>query len=161
MQQRPGRGFLPERAVAVPQLIGLPVLPARIVVGEKIAVFVQIGNVEDFRKFYAQPHHAALALVHDGGSIFQRPVEPRKRDLPLVVDILVRQHADRILVHRLLDGVARRKIDVAAEIGAPDLGGKKRMQLCDGEIHGAFPAEIKFPCCHSSLAAWQNRQAMR
>ena len=145
----------------MPQLIGLPVLPARIVVGEKIAVFVQIGNVEDFRKFYAQAHHACLALVHHRGSIFQRTVEPRERDLPLVVDILMRQHADRIRVHRLLDRIARRKIDVAAEIGAPDFGGKKRVKLSDGDIHGAFPAEFKFPCCHSNLATWQNRQAMR
>src|SRR2546421_8893495 len=46
-------------------------------------------------------------LVLLGRRQLERAVQPRERDLVLIVEVLVRQHAHRVVVHRALDCAPR------------------------------------------------------
>src|ERR1700722_8778369 len=100
----------------MPKLVGLPIDPSVIVSRHDVSILVEIGNIKDFRVAYALADDAYLALGFDRGGVLQRPITARKCNLPLVVEPLLRQHADGVFVHGMLDRLLHLQIDVATEI---------------------------------------------
>jgi hypothetical protein len=60
---------------------------------------------------------------------------PRKRHLPLVVEILVAQYQHRIAINRLAEHPHRRGIERPPGIDAADLADKQRMQRPHRDSH--------------------------
>ena len=83
-----------------------------------------------------QPERQIAARVDDRGAVqFAFVLAGGK--------LLRRQHADGVLIHRLLDGSLRRAIDVAGKIDAPQLRGKQRVQWLDGKVNGRSSVVFK------------------
>jgi DNA phosphorothioation-dependent restriction protein DptG len=87
-------------------------------------VLVKIGDVKDVAVLDAEGGRGRAVLAVHRRRHFERAVETCERDLLVIVEALAGQHRDRVLVHRVLDGVSRRGIDSRSEIDADKFGGE-------------------------------------
>ncbi len=142
VQHRPGRRLLPERAVGVPKLVALPIGAALVVERQDAALLVEVGDVEDVAVLDARRRQRPAVLAVRQRRHFERAVEARERDLLVVVEALVRQHADAILVHRVLDRIPRRAVDACGQISARQLRDEQRMQWLCRDGHAVLPSAM-------------------
>src|SRR5882672_4811240 len=78
MQHRPSRGFFPERAVGMPQLVPQQERCTRVVLAEDAAVLIKIGDVEYFTVPYPCRGRDRGGFSPNTRRYFKRPIEPRK-----------------------------------------------------------------------------------
>src|ERR1700729_1707747 len=69
----------------------------------------------------------------------ERSKEAREGYLLLVLQVLTRQHAHRILIYGALDRPLYVLLDCLANVDVRDLGDEERMKRCYNRGHGAFP----------------------
>src|SRR6266436_1129140 len=91
MQHRPSRGFSPERAVGMPELVPQHERCARVTLAEDAAVLIKIGDVEYLPVPYPRRGRGRRGFAPDAGRYFKWPIEPRKGDLLLVLQMLTGQ----------------------------------------------------------------------
>ena len=105
------------------------------------------------------PDDAGLALMLDRGCIFQRTVEPRKRHLPLVIEILLQAARRRHSHSSHARWHAHLAIDVAAQIDSPDSAAKSGCSCLMARSMTYFLRRVAraYCCIYSSLAARENR----
>src|SRR5258708_21394088 len=136
MQHRPSRGFWPERAVRMPELVPEHERCARVILAEDAAVLIKIGDVEYFTVPYPCPGRDRRGFAPNARRYFKWPIEPRKGDLLLVLQMLTAQHANRVRVHRPFDRALDVFADRPAQVDFRNLGNEVRMKRRDGEGHG-------------------------
>src|SRR5258706_10527034 len=136
MQHRPSRGFSPERAVGMPELVSEHERCARVVVAQDAAVLIKIGDVEYLPVPYPRRGRDRRRFAPNARRYFKGPIEPRKGDLLLVLQMLTGQHANRVRVHRPLDRALDVRADRPAQVDFRNLGNEVRMKRRDDEGHG-------------------------
>src|SRR5258708_13818270 len=88
MQHRPGRGFSPERAVRMPELVPEHERCARVILAEDAAVLIKIGDVEYFTLPYPCRGRDRRAFAPNARRYFKRPIEPRRGYLLITLPML-------------------------------------------------------------------------
>src|SRR5260370_25430606 len=76
MQHRPSRGFSPERAVRMPELVPEHERCARVILAEDAAVLIKIGDVEYFTVPYPCRGRDRTGFAPNARRYFKRPIEP-------------------------------------------------------------------------------------
>jgi hypothetical protein len=100
----------------------------------------EVRDIEDLPVADARiVRHRLAGLAPDAGRCLERSVEARERDLPLVVERLVGQHAHRVLVHRALDRPLQVIVHPLAEVDPGDPRGEQRLDPCDAKLHVRLP----------------------
>src|SRR5258708_16370654 len=88
MQHRPSRGFSPERAVRMPELVPEHERCARVILAEDAAVLIKIGDVEYFTLPYPCRGRDRRAFAPNARRYFKRPIEPRRGYLLITLPML-------------------------------------------------------------------------
>src|SRR5229473_2298355 len=135
MQHRPSRGFLPKRAVGMPESVPQHERCARVIVAEDAAVLIKIGDVEYFPVLYPCGGRDRRGFAPNARRYFKWPIEPRKGDLLVVLQMLTGQHANRVRVHRPLDRALDVFADRPAQVDFRNLGNEVRMKRRGDEGH--------------------------
>src|SRR5262249_27786079 len=136
MQHRPSRRFFLERAVRMPELVPEHERRARVILAEEAAVLIKIGDVEYFPAPYPCRGRDLCGFTANARRYFKWPIEPRKSDLLLILQMLTGQHANSIRVHRLLDRPLDVFTDRPAQVDFRNLGSEVRMKRRDDKGHG-------------------------
>src|SRR6266436_420105 len=120
----------------MPELVPQHERCARVILTEDAAVLIKIGDVEYLPVLYPRHGRDRARFAPNARRYFEWPIEPRKGDLLLILQMLTGQHANRIRVHRLLDRVLDVFVDRPAQVYSRNPGDEERMKRCDDEIHG-------------------------
>ena len=112
------------------QLVAAVVLAARRVGGEQVTVLVEVGGVVQLG-----PQAPFLVRHPEVRRELERPERSAEPKVLLVRDVLVADHDDGELGHRLFDVPHEVSRWLDDEVGALDLGGEHRMELTHGEFH--------------------------
>src|SRR5690606_27415966 len=128
-KQRPLRRHVVERAVRVEDEIGPVVLPAGRVLGQQVAVGVEVRRIVKLAS-----EAPLLAADAEQRRQLERAEGPAEADVLLVVELLVANGEDRVLRDILLEKVPDLRRDLEAQVRAADLGCEERVQRLDFHI---------------------------